>query len=87
MGVPPWGVRYAETMEVQFPPELEERLAQSAARVGCTTADLVEKILSRYFDDEVYFLEAVKRGETALDRGEFLSHDEVGGRLERFLRH
>ncbi len=79
-------MRYGETMEVPFPPELEERLAQSAARLGCTTGDLVEKILSRYFDEEACFLEAVKRGENALDRGEFLSHDEVGGRLERFFR-
>jgi hypothetical protein len=28
----------------------------------------------------------VRRGEEALDHGEYLAHDEVGRRLERFLQ-
>lgn len=31
-------------------------------------------------------IEAVKRGEAALQRGESLTHEEVGRRLERFVR-
>jgi predicted transcriptional regulator len=37
------------------------------------------------FDEEDRFAEAVKRGEDALERGEYLSHEQVGERLRRIL--
>ena len=37
-------------------------------------------------DEEARFAEALKRGEEALDRGEYLSHEQVGQRLQRFLQ-
>ena len=74
-------------MEVHFTPELEAKLTQSAARQGRNPAELVEEVVSQYFDEESRFIEAVNRGEEALDRGDYLSHEEVGQRLERFLRH
>jgi predicted transcriptional regulator len=39
-----------------------------------------------YLDDEDRFVEAVKRGEHALERGEYLTHQQVGERLRRFLQ-
>ena len=39
------------------------------------------------FEEEARFVEAVKRGEEALRRGESLTHEEVGQRLRRFLEH
>ena len=77
---------YLEGMEVSFTPELEAKLAQSAARLGRSPDDLVQEVVSRYFDEEGRFLEAVKRGEAALKRGEYLTHEQVGQRLERILR-
>jgi predicted transcriptional regulator len=41
--------------------------------------------LARYFEDEARFVEAVKRGEDALERGEYLTHEDVGRCLGRFL--
>lgn len=73
-------------MEVRFTPELEEKLAQSAARQGRRPDDLIQEVLARYFEEEASFIEAVKRGEDALERGEFLAHEQVGERLERFLQ-
>jgi predicted transcriptional regulator len=73
-------------MELSFTPELEEKLAQSAARVGRRPDDLVKEVLAQYFEEEARFVEAVKRGEDALQRGEFLTHEQVGKRLERFLK-
>ena len=73
-------------MEVSVTPELEEKLAQSAARVGRRPGDLVQEVVAQYVEEEARFIEAVKRGEDALERGEFLTHEEVGKRLERFLR-
>jgi len=46
----------------------------------------VEAVVARYFDEESRFVEAVNRGEEALERGEYLTHEQVGHRLQRFLR-
>lgn len=73
-------------MEVHFPPELEAKLAQSAALQGRGPDDLVREVMARHFEEEARYLDAVKLGEDALDRGEFLTHEQVGQRLERFLR-
>jgi predicted transcriptional regulator len=73
-------------MEVYFTPELEERLAQFAAQQGRAPDELVRQVVSRYFDEECRFADAVKRGEEALDRGEYLTHEQVGQRLQRFLQ-
>ena len=73
-------------MEVHFTPEQEARLAQSAARQGRNPDELVQQVVARYFDEESRFIDAVRRGEEALQRGEHLTHEQVGQRLERFLR-
>jgi predicted transcriptional regulator len=43
-------------------------------------------VLTRYFEEEARLVEAVKRGDDALQRGEYLTHEEVGQRLQRFLQ-
>ena len=73
-------------MEVDFTPELEAKLAHTAAQQGRQPGELVQEVLARYFDEETRFMEAVHRGEAALDRGECLTHEQVGERLGRFLR-
>lgn len=42
-------------------------------------------VVARYFEEEDRFIDAVQRGEAALERGEFLTHEQVGERLRRFL--
>jgi predicted transcriptional regulator len=73
-------------MEVQVTWELEAKLADSAARQGKNPADLVHDVLASYFEEEARFIEAVERGEDALQRGEYLTHEQVGQRLQRFLQ-
>ena len=73
-------------MEVNFPPELEAKLTHSAAQQGRNADELVREILTRHFEEETRFVEAVNLGEGALQRGEYLTHDQVGQRLHRFLR-
>ena len=73
-------------MEVHVTGELEAKLAHSAARQGRNPDDLVRDVLTSYFEEEDRFIEAVKRGEDALQRGEYLTHEEVGQRLQRFLQ-
>jgi predicted transcriptional regulator len=73
-------------MEVHFTPEQEARLAQSAAQQGRDPDEPVRQVVERYFDEESRFVDAVTRGEEALQRGEYLTHEQVGQRLERFLQ-
>jgi len=73
-------------MQVHFTPELEAKLAQSAAQKGREPDELVQDVMTRYFDEESRFIDAVNRGEEALQRGEYLTHEQMGQRLERFLR-
>jgi predicted transcriptional regulator len=73
-------------MEIHFTPEQEARLAQAAAQQGRNPDELVRQVVARYFDEENRFVDAVRRGEEALQRGEYLTHEQVGQRLERFLQ-
>ena len=72
-------------MEVHFPPELEAKLADSAARQGRNPEELVREVLTRHFEEETRFVEAVRLGEEGLRRGEYLTHEQVGQRIHRFL--
>jgi predicted transcriptional regulator len=73
-------------MEVHFPPETEAKLTNSAAQQGRAPGEIAQEIVTRYFEEETRFAEAVKRGEDAFQRGEYLTHEQVGQRLQRFLR-
>jgi predicted transcriptional regulator len=73
-------------MEVQFTPDLQARLAERAAQQGIKPNEVVEDVVARYFEEEDRFVEAVKRGEAALGRGQSLTHEQVGQRLRRFLQ-
>jgi predicted transcriptional regulator len=68
-------------MQVHFTPELEAKLSQCAAQQGRGPDELVQEVVARYFEEESRFIEAVARGEEGLQRGEYLTHEEVGRRL------
>jgi predicted transcriptional regulator len=72
-------------MEVEFNPEIDARLAERAARECLSPDEVVRDVVTRYFLEEDRFIAAVQRGEAALDRGESLTHEQVGDRLRRFL--
>jgi predicted transcriptional regulator len=72
-------------MLVQLTPEEEARLAELAARDGRTTGDLVQEAVKRYIEDDAKFVAAVIEGLASLDRGEFISHEEIGKRIDRFF--
>ena len=73
-------------MEVHFTPDLQARISQRAAQQGRNFDETVQDVVARYFEEEDRFVEAVKRGEAALERGECLTHEQVGDRLRRFLQ-
>ena len=73
-------------MEVDLSPDLQARLANLAAQQGRVPSELVQDFFTRYLDEQVRFVEAVKRGEEALERGEYLTHEQAGERIERLFR-
>jgi len=73
-------------MQINLTAEQEAQLTQIAAQEGKGAEELAGELLSRYLADEARFIEAVKLGEAALQRGQYLTHEQVGKRLERLLR-
>lgn len=73
-------------MEVPLTPELLSRLTVIASSQGRPAEALAQEVLSHYVtDEETRFVEAVKLGEAELDRGEYLTHEQVGERIQRLF--
>jgi predicted transcriptional regulator len=73
-------------MELHVTGELEAKLTHWAAMQGRRPDELAQDVLTRYLEEEDRFVEAVIRGEDALQRGEYLTHEQVGQRIQRFLQ-
>jgi predicted transcriptional regulator len=72
-------------MEIHSPPDLEAKLMNSAAKQGRNPDELLQDVVAQYLEDEDRFVEAVQRGHNALRRGDYLTHQQVGERLKRYL--
>jgi len=73
-------------MQVQLTPEQEARLVELAARDGRSPDQLVQQALDRFFAADSDFVEAVMKGLASLDRGDALTHEEVGERIDRLFQ-
>jgi len=45
----------------------------------------VQEALARYLEDDAHFVAAVVKGLASLDRGEFITHAEIGRQVDRLL--
>ncbi len=77
--------RSVDIVEVQFTPEQEAQIARIASKAGTDPELLVRSAVMRLLDEDARFIDAVTQGEAALERGEFLTHEQVGDRLRHFL--
>ena len=74
-------------MEVHLTAEQQHQLAELASHRGRDADTLAQEAISRYLaEEEARFIEAVKLGEAALPRGEYLTHEQVGERLDRLFQ-
>ena len=73
-------------MQVHLTPEQEARLVELAARDGRSPDQLVQEAFDRFFEADSDFVEAVMKGLASLDRGEYVSHEEVGKRIDRLFQ-
>ena len=73
-------------MEVHFTPELQAKLDRVAAENRRGAGEYVQQLVENYLDYDVWFRQKVTASLSQLDRGEFLTHDEVGARLEKMFQ-
>jgi predicted transcriptional regulator len=69
-------------MEVNFAPELQEKIERIAAEARRDAGEFVQEIVTNYLD-EPWYREKVEASIAQMDRGEYLTHEEVGERLEK----
>jgi len=70
-----------ETMTVRVAPKTKEALDNIAARLDRDRSYIVNEAIANYLDLHRRQIEQIKKGLRQLDRGEYLSHAEVGERL------
>ena len=73
-------------MEVHFAPELQARIDRIAADIPSGVDQYVQQLVEHYIDHDAWFRQKVKSSLGRLDSGEFLTHEEVGERLEKMFR-
>ena len=70
-------------MEVPLNSDLQAKLIRVAALRGCDAEMLAREAIERFLDYDEWFIREVEKGVASADRGELLTHQEVGERLER----
>ncbi len=73
-------------MAITFPPELETSLCELAAQAGQSPEAYLASLVSEKIAYESWFRESVAEGFVELDRGEFVTQEEVEKRFARYLK-
>ena len=73
-------------MEVPLSPDTQAKLARIAAERGRDTQALAQEAIERFVDYDDWFTRQVQEGIDQLDRGQFVSHEEVGARIANMFR-
>jgi predicted transcriptional regulator len=73
-------------MQITLTAEQEAQLSQIAATEGKAADELAREVFSRGLAAEAHFIAAVKVGEEAADRDEFLEPSEVWIAIEKTLQ-
>jgi len=72
-------------MEVPLSPDVQAKLARLAAERGRDAEALAREAIERLVDYDGWFANEVEKGLAQIARGEVLTHEEVGARLEKSL--
>jgi predicted transcriptional regulator len=72
-------------MDIHLNPDLQAKLAKLAAQRGRDPETLAREAIERFVDYDEWFIEEVEKGLAQIERGEVLTHEEVGARLEKLL--
>lgn len=72
-------------MEVILSPDLQAKLTRIARERGTDAQALAREAIERLVDYDDWFVREVDKGLGQIKRGETLSHEEVGSRLDKRL--
>jgi predicted transcriptional regulator len=72
-------------MEVNLSPDLQAKLARIAAQRGRDAEALARDAIEQFVDYDEWFLREVEKGLAQIERGEVLTHEQVGGRIGKLL--
>jgi predicted transcriptional regulator len=72
-------------MEVTLNHDVQSKLARLAAERGRDAEALAREAIERFVDYDEWFVKEVEKGLEQIARGEVLTHEEVGARLEKLL--
>ena len=72
-------------MEVPLSADMQSKLARLAAERGRDAEALAREAIERFVDHDEWFVKEVEKGLAQIARGEVLTHEEVGARLEKSL--
>jgi predicted transcriptional regulator len=73
-------------MEVHFTPELQARLDRVAAENRSDADGYVQQLVESYLDHDAWFRQKINASLDRLDRGEFVTHEDVGARFEKMFQ-
>jgi predicted transcriptional regulator len=72
-------------MEVILPADVQAKLTRMAHERGTDPQALAREAIERLVDYDDWFVREVEKGLAQIERGETLSHEQVGARLEKRL--
>jgi hypothetical protein len=81
----PW-YSYPQSMQINLTPEQEALLSQIASHEGKGADEIALEVFSRGLAAEAHFIAAVKIGQEAARRGDFVEPSEVWDGIEEVLR-
>jgi predicted transcriptional regulator len=73
-------------MEVNLSADVQAKLSRIAQERGTDAQALAREAIERLVGYDEWFVGEVEKGLADIERGDTLSHDEVGARLETQLR-
>ena len=73
-------------MEIQLTEQDQAQLREVAQRTGRNSEDVVREAINSFLQHEIEFVEAVEKGLASLDRGEYITHEEVTSRIDNLFR-
>jgi predicted transcriptional regulator len=77
---------YNQAMSIHLRPDQETHLQEIAARSGRDPNQLAQEAVDDLIEYDAWYRQQVAEGFAQLDRGEFVTHEEVGARLARLFR-
>ena len=72
-------------MEVPLNPDVQAKLSRIAAARGRDAEGLAREAIERFVDYDEWFINEVEKGLAQIDRGEVVTHEEVGARIGKLL--